>query len=131
MQRVSRHDWLFEARVVDAHKVIDLAAIGLVTFRHEGQYSRRLRKRLDNENTGHDRMVRKVPLEERLVDRHVLQGNDILASLARQHAIDHEKRIPVRQVFEDPADIHGVQDSLLKRSIASSSAAMRLAISAR
>src|SRR3712207_7755801 len=52
----------------------------LVELAHE-QHAADLRHRLDEEDARHDRVPREVPLEERLVDRAVLDADDTLARL--------------------------------------------------
>ena len=78
-----------------------------LTPHHIGEDRRYLRHRFDHHHAREYRVAREVALEERLVERHVLDGLDTLAGdVALQHAIDHEKRISMRQVPHDLDDVH-------------------------
>src|SRR2546421_5062020 len=59
----------------------------------------RLRHALNNQNAGHHRSSGKVPLKMRLVDRDILDRDDLLQPLHFQHAINHQERIAMRQIF--------------------------------
>ena len=63
---------LAELHVVERHEVHDLA-LRVVDRAHQ-QHAAHLRHRLDDQHARHDRMPGKVPLEERLVDRDVLDA---------------------------------------------------------
>src|SRR4029450_9684906 len=54
---------------------------------------------------GEYRVSGKVALEMRLVDRHVLDANAMLVAPDIDHPIDHQKRITVRQHFQDDRDV--------------------------
>src|SRR5205814_1417619 len=62
--------------------------------------------RLDDEHPGHDRMSRKMPLEERLVDRHVLDADDPLLPFHLDDPVHEQERIAMRQDVHDAADVH-------------------------
>jgi hypothetical protein len=49
--------------------------------------------------------MREVPDEKRLIDGDVLKSPDSLAWLDVEHPVNQKKRIPVRQVFEDRANV--------------------------
>ncbi len=64
-----------------------------------------LRQRLDDDDPGHHRPLREMPLEERLVDGDILQRADALARHALEHPIDQQERVTVRQPLEDRVDV--------------------------
>jgi hypothetical protein len=45
-----------------------------------------------------------VPLEERLVHRHILDGDDSLGALELDNAVDEQERVTVRQEIHDFLD---------------------------
>ena len=47
-----------------------------------------------------------MALEERLVDRHVLDPDDPLRPLDLENPVDQQERVPVRDHVQDPADVH-------------------------
>ena len=67
LELVAGHHRLLEARAVDADEVVDRLAVVLVPVRLERQDRRGLRHRLDDQHARHHRVVREMPLEERLV----------------------------------------------------------------
>src|SRR5688572_23273274 len=99
---VTRLHRLSELDVVERHEVNDLR-IRLLE-RAEEQHSSHLRHGLDDEYSGHDRMPGKMPLKERLVDRHVLDADHPLSFFDLENAIDEEKRISVRKHPHDLFD---------------------------
>src|SRR4051812_4706702 len=53
-------------------------------------------------------MMRKVAGKKVLVDRDVLDGDDVLARLAAQHPVHQQKWIAMRQVLENLMYVHAV-----------------------
>ena len=68
-------------------------------MRQEREQRGGLRQRFEHQHARHHRPVREVAVEERLVDRDVLERDDALALLQLQHAVDQQERIAVRQVL--------------------------------
>src|SRR3990172_3117182 len=62
--------------IVDRHEIDELVSGILHAVQHE--YAARLRERLDDENSRHDRLLRKMSLEERLVERDILLTYHVL-----------------------------------------------------
>ena len=91
-QRVTRLHLPPETHVVDASEEGQLATVRLVA---EDRYRADLRQCLDNQHAGHDRVVRKVPLEEVFVDRDVFDADCAGAVLDRLDGIDEQERIAV------------------------------------
>ena len=54
---------------------------------------------------GHDRQAGKVPHKEWFVDRDVLDRHDPLFALELEHAVNQQKRIPVRQNLQNVVDV--------------------------
>src|SRR5690606_3248204 len=57
----------------------------------------RLCHRLDDEHAGHDRLVRKMTLEVRLVHRHVLDADGRVVAIHLNDPVNQQKRVAVRQ----------------------------------
>src|SRR3954463_7862212 len=64
-----------EFRAFDGHEIHKLARAGEAQ-RFDGEDSRGLGQRLDDQNAGHDRATREMALEEGLVDGHRLDRGD-------------------------------------------------------
>src|SRR5450759_4199915 len=109
-QRIARDDGTLEARAVDAGKIVDRLVVQFLAQGLERKQCGRLRHGLDDQHPGHDGKVRKVSLEERLVDGDILERPDTFAGHELKHAIDEQKRIAVREIFLDFVDIHGTHD---------------------
>src|SRR5262245_38629519 len=109
-ERVPRHHRALEARTVDSHKIINRLVVSLAPQAFKTQNAGRLCEALDDHDAWHHRITREMAHEERLIDRHVLDGDDVLARLARDHAIHHQERIAVRQVLEYLVYVHAVHD---------------------
>jgi methylaspartate ammonia-lyase len=105
-QLVARLHHALEARAVDAGEVVQARAVRLLAFRRERQQRRGLGQRLQHQHARHHRTVREVPVEERLVDRDVLQRLDAHVLLELEHAVDEQERIAVRQLLDDLVDVH-------------------------
>ena len=69
------------------------------------QRAGRLRQALDDEHARHDRELREMPLEERLVDGDVLDADGALVAVHVDDAIDHQERIAMRQQLHHAPDI--------------------------
>src|SRR5579863_106536 len=97
LELISGNDWPPEPRVIHGNKVEELA-LALRNLQQQEQTAR-LRHRLDDQYTRHNRLAREVPLKKLLVDRHVLHADNALQALHLQNSIDHQKRIAMRQQF--------------------------------
>src|ERR1700674_828819 len=64
-------------RVVDAHE-IDQLALGCRPEGMDDEHRGGLRHRVDDQDAGHDRAGREMPLEVRLIDRYVLDAGRLL-----------------------------------------------------
>jgi hypothetical protein len=93
-QLIARTDGLAEFGAVDSGKDHDLVA-AVFDFGQQ-QCAASLRNGLDNQHAGHDGQAGKMSGEERLVNRHVLDGDNSLFSLEFQHPVDQQHRIAVR-----------------------------------
>src|SRR5262245_24497753 len=114
-QLVAWHDRAAEARIVEAHEIDELA----VERRAQGvddEDGGGLGHRLDDEDAGHHRVARKMPLEDRLVHRNVLDPDAALVGHSILDAVDHQERIAVRDHLHDALGVD--VDSLLRRLFA-------------
>jgi len=64
----------------------------------------RLREGLHDQHPRHDRVSGEVPLEVRLVDRHVLDSDDPLPGFPLDDPVHEQERVPVRQQLHDFPD---------------------------
>ena len=103
-QKHARFDGLAELRVLDRHEIDELARV-----REAEGFDREdaggLRQRLDDQDARHDRTAREVSLEELLVDRHRLDGDD---RLIRDDALDpvhQEQWITMGKRRHHPLDV--------------------------
>jgi hypothetical protein len=93
-QLVARHHHPAELRLVHPQIVRHLA----LALQHLVQQNpRRLRHRLQLQHARKDRHARKMPLEARLVRRHVLEAHDPVLVVALHDAVHQDERMPVRQ----------------------------------
>src|SRR5262245_60038683 len=67
MQQVARHHRFAELGAIYPHEIDELGLVGDVEVA-DAQSARGLRQPLDDEHARHDRELREMPLEERLVD---------------------------------------------------------------
>src|SRR5947209_2017059 len=102
-QLVSGADRLAKLRALDAGEDHHLFA-AILNFGEE-ESATRLCDGLDDENSRHDRKAGKVSHEKRFIDGDVLDGNDPLAPLQFEDAIDQQQGITVRQDFENVVDV--------------------------
>jgi hypothetical protein len=65
----------------------------------------RLRQPFDDEHPRHDRELREMPLEERLVDGHALDADGALVAIHVDDAVDHQEGIAMRQELHHPRDV--------------------------
>ena len=103
---VTRKDRLAEFHFVRTHEIADFS--GVLGVEHHDDAGH-LRHGLDLQHAGHDRMIGKVALEERLVDRDRLHSGAFGITLEGHDAVDHEERIPVG---ENLHDLRGGKDAL-------------------
>jgi vitamin B12 transporter len=85
----ARFDRSPELRALDRHEIDQLAGARQVE-RFNGEHPGGLRQRLDDQHTRHDGPARKVALEELLVDRHRLDGDDPLRRVEALNPVDEE-----------------------------------------
>jgi len=73
-----------------------------------GQQQRgHLRERLDHQHARHERRAGKVTLEELLVDRHVLHGDQPVAGLVLGDGVHQQGRIAIAQTVDDVGNVDG------------------------
>src|SRR6478735_8639610 len=106
-QLVARFHRPLEARVVDADEIDDRVLVEAGADRRKRQQRGRLRQRLEHQHARHHRAVREVADEVRLVDGDVLQRLDGLG-VHRQHPVDQQDRVAVRQLLQDLMDVHHI-----------------------
>ena len=70
----------------------------------ENQHARRLRHGFHDQDAGHNRKLRKVPVEKRLVDGDILDADNPFR-LEFEDAIDKQERVAMRQDLPDLIDI--------------------------
>jgi glutamate carboxypeptidase len=92
-----------EFRALDSGKYHHLVVA--VFYFGEQQCATRLRDGFHDQDAGHDRKSRKMSYEERLIDGDILDGDDVLFTLQFQDAVNEEKRVTVRQDFEQFVDV--------------------------
>ena len=68
---------------------------------HRAAERRRLRQRLDHQHRRHQRLVRKVALEELFVDGDVLERDQPLSRLMLGDAVDEQRGKAVGEAFEN------------------------------
>src|SRR5262245_41717246 len=105
-QLVAGLDGLAKARLVDAHE-----KEARLLVREDARGAKRedpgsMSECFDDHHTGHDRSVRKVPGEERLIEGHILDGADGLSRGAFEYTIHQQERITMRQLLEHRIDVH-------------------------
>ena len=80
-------------------------AVAIRQLAHQ-QNAPSLRHGLDHQDAGHDGQLRKVSLEERLVDGHIFQRDDAFLRIQLYDAVDQQEREAVRQNAHDGVGIH-------------------------
>src|SRR5690606_13563409 len=113
VEQHARLDRRTELRALDRHEIDELAGAGEAE-RFDREYAGCLRQRLDDQHARHDRPAREMALEETLVDRHRLGGDDPFADDELLDAIDEEHRIAVRQRRHHPPDVERADGGLLR-----------------
>ena len=106
LQLIAGNDLLAELRAINAAQVHPRALTAADFI--EQQQRRRLRQRLDHEDRRHQRLVRKVSLEEVFVDGDVLERDQPLPRLVLGDRVDEERGKAVREAFEDARGRPGV-----------------------
>lgn len=106
LQLIAGHDLLSETRFVDAHEQGN--QIALLPIAHQNR--RGLREGFDDEHARHHGIAREMPLEERLIRRHIFVRDQPLAGDQLGHAIHQQKGIAVRKDFLDVLSVqnHGM-----------------------
>ena len=97
-ERVTRDHLALEADLVDAGKQGNLPGMVRIA-QHRNRAG--LGNGLDDEDTGHDRIFREMPLEELLIRRDLLDRHRALSRIKLDDPINQQKRIPV---WDDPAN---------------------------
>ena len=64
-----------------------------------------LRHGFNHQHAGHDGVAGEMPLEERLVEGDILDGNQTLGALKLHHAIDEKKGIAMGKEVQNLLDI--------------------------
>lgn len=100
-ERVAGEDRAPKLHVVGRHEVADLALI--VREAHD-ENGGRLSHRLELQDSGHDRMVWEVALEEWLVDRDIFDGGAFEFTGKVDDPVDEEERIAMGEDAEDVFD---------------------------
>ncbi len=104
LQLIAGDDVLAELGAVNAAQLhAETVAAAAVTARRriEQQQRRRLRQRLDHEDRRHQRLVRKVSLEEIFVDGDVLERDQPLPRLVLGDGVDEKRGKAVGKPFEN------------------------------
>ncbi len=92
-----------ELRVVDAAQVGPGIGRRIVALQQENR--RHLRERFQHQHAGHQRRARKVALEELLVDRDVLDGDETATRFVLGDPIHEHGRKPVAQPIQENGNI--------------------------
>ena len=92
-----------ELGVVHAAQVGAVAAPGLARLRQQNR--RDLCQRLDHQHARHQRRARKMPLEELLVDRDVLEGDHAPPRLVLGNGVDQRGWIAIAEPVESCWDV--------------------------
>ena len=100
LQLIAGNDVLAELRAVDATQ-LDAHARSTAAGRVEQQQRRRLGQRLDHEDGRHQRLARKMTLEEFFVDGDVLERHQPLPRLVLGDGVDEERGKAVGEAFEN------------------------------
>src|SRR4026207_168982 len=102
VQLIARQHRLAELGAVYPHEIYELRLVGGVGVA-DAQRTGRLRQPCDDEHPRHDRELRKMPLEERLVDRHALDADGALVAIHVDDAVDHQEGIAMGEERHSPA----------------------------
>src|SRR2546430_3515065 len=89
-------DGLPEPSLVDTHEINERRLFA-GPMRVDAKNARGLRHALDQKNTWHDRTLREMPLELRLVDTDILDADAKFVAPRLDHAVNHQERIAVGQ----------------------------------
>src|SRR5580704_17537977 len=101
---VAWHDRLAKPGLVDAHE-IKKRRLSTGRMRVDAQNPSGLGHALDQKDAGHDRALREMPLELRLVDADILDADAEFVAPRLDHAVDHQKWIAVRQGFQQAQNV--------------------------
>jgi hypothetical protein len=99
---ITRNNRTTQARLINSRQEghIVFALFGSTFEQSEDRAG--LRHRFNGENAWHDRRTRKMSVEERLIDRDVLQRDNSLVGIDFDDTIHQQKRIAMRK---DPHDL--------------------------
>lgn len=106
-QLIARFHLTFEADIIDASKECKLV---LVFLEHLQRDTTGLRHRFNDQHTGHNRVLREVALEERLVGGDVLDTDGFHTWFELDDAINQQERITVRKQLANGKAVHGERD---------------------
>ena len=73
------------------------------------KHAGRLRHPLDHQHAWKHRIAGKVSLEMRFVEGHVLDADPMLVAADIDHAVDHQKRITMRQHTKDSQNVRSLE----------------------
>lgn len=103
-QQATWFDWRTKLRTFDGHEIDELARTGETeAFNRENTSS--LCQRFDDQDTGHNRASREVPVEEVFIDRHRLDGNNRPVGNDFLDTVDQKHWITVRQGCHDRPNV--------------------------
>ena len=108
MQHIARNHFAAEFAAIYRHEIYQHITITQAKGRphHDGGS---LGHRLDNGDTGHDRVARKMALKVGFIHRDILDAPGGCGAIDLNHFVDQQERIAMRQDALDQADI-GLQD---------------------
>ena len=101
---IARHDWLAKPGFVDPREINKLRLLA-ARMRVDAQNPRGLSHALDQKNPRHDRALREMSLELRLIDADILDADAGFLAPRLDHPVDHQKRIAVRQGFQQAQNV--------------------------
>src|SRR5207302_1652288 len=109
-QLIARNNLALEPRAIDSRKIDERFAARFCVARVESEQRGQLRQRLDDEDAGHQWKSGEMSLEERLVERDILQAANRYAGIAGKHAVHQQERIAMGKLFEDLPDVERLHE---------------------
>ncbi len=126
-KRVARFDLAFEAHIVDPCEKGDAP---FVLIHRAKRDTACLRQGFDDQDPGHDRVLRKMTLEKMLVDGDILDAHSALADFELDDSIDQQERKAMRKNFLNRDRIEdcwlNIARTMRRRFLASSGARERV-----
>src|SRR5690606_26262863 len=108
MQHITGHNWFAETCAIHRHEIDELVAAGGAKMIDDKRASR-LRNRLNNQNARHDGMARKMPLEEGLVIRDILDTDRRFILVHFGDAITHQRGVAMGEKLQHPVDVSAIE----------------------